>query len=216
MTIFTIDAENNITAFPDAEPAEAAAGTGLQTFTSLKELAQLVAEWPVTRLVETWNGFAGVVPLDHLKPVKRFTDRRTAVKRIWQAIQELAVATEAASVAPHGADGAPIANTSNKPAAAQAQRLKTPKSGKRAKPNPNRSSHAQVREGSKKADVLALIEHPLGVTLSEIREATGWLPHSVRGFISGTLGKRMGLVVESTRREDGERVYRLAGVRKEA
>jgi hypothetical protein len=96
MTVFTIDAENNITAFADTELAQAAAGASVQTFTSQKELAKLAADWPATRLVETWNGFAGVVPFDHLKPVKKFTDRNIAVKRIWQAIQKLALATQAA------------------------------------------------------------------------------------------------------------------------
>jgi hypothetical protein len=41
-------------------------------------------------------------------------------------------------------------------------------------------------------------------------KATGWQPHSVRGFISGALGKKMGLTVDSVRREDGERVYAIA------
>jgi hypothetical protein len=40
-------------------------------------------------------------------------------------------------------------------------------------------------------------------------KATGWQAHSVRGFISGTLGKKMGLTVTSTKREDGERNYSL-------
>jgi hypothetical protein len=38
-------------------------------------------------------------------------------------------------------------------------------------------------------------------------KATGWLPHSVRGFISGTLGKKMQLTVVSTKAEDGQRSY---------
>ena len=42
-------------------------------------------------------------------------------------------------------------------------------------------------------------------------KATGWQAHSVRGFISGALGKKMGLKVDSVRREDGERVYTLVG-----
>jgi hypothetical protein len=40
--------------------------------------------------------------------------------------------------------------------------------------------------------------------------ATAWQPHSVRGFISGALGKKMGLTVESTKNEAGDRVYRIA------
>ena len=67
-----------------------------------------------------------------------------------------------------------------------------------------------VREGSKTAAVLALIQRAKGATLAEIMDATGWQPHSVRGFVSGTLGKKMGLKVESTKREDGVRVYSLA------
>jgi hypothetical protein len=214
MTVFTIDAENNITAFPNA--AEVATGAGVQSFTSQKELAKLAADWPLTRLVETWNGFAGVVPLDHLKPVKRFTDRHTAVQRIWQTIQKLAPATQANTVAPQGADGAPGANASTNSTTSQPRRPKTPKTAPLAKVKPIKASHPQAREGSKKAEILALIERPKGATLAEIQKATGWQAHSVRGFISGTLGKKMGLPVESARREDGQRVYRLAGLRREA
>jgi hypothetical protein len=86
MTIFTIDEQNNITAFGLQE--EAARATGL-AFSSQKELAKLTTEWPVGRFVDIWNGFAGVAPFSELKPVKKFTDRKTAVARIWQAIQRL-------------------------------------------------------------------------------------------------------------------------------
>ena len=40
--------------------------------------------------------------------------------------------------------------------------------------------------------------------------ATGWQAHSVRGFISGVLSKRMGLTVESVKRQDGKRAYSVA------
>jgi hypothetical protein len=49
-----------------------------------------------------------------------------------------------------------------------------------------------------------------GATLTEIMGATGWQPHSVRGFVSGTLAKKMGLTVESTKSEAGDRTYRIA------
>jgi hypothetical protein len=57
---------------------------------------------------------------------------------------------------------------------------------------------------------MALLERTKGATLDEIMKATGWQAHSVRGFISAVLGKRMGLAVQSSRREDGARVYSLS------
>jgi hypothetical protein len=47
------------------------------------------------------------------------------------------------------------------------------------------------------------------VTSKELMKATGWQPHSVRGFLSGTIGKKMGLSVMSTKSEDGERSYSI-------
>ena len=68
-----------------------------------------------------------------------------------------------------------------------------------------------ARDGSKTATVVGLLERKGGATLAEVMKATGWQAHSVRGFVSGTLGKKMGRTVESTKREDGERLYQLKG-----
>lgn len=55
-----------------------------------------------------------------------------------------------------------------------------------------------------------MLRKPEGATLQQIMRATGWQAHSVRGFISGTVGKKMGQRVESAKREDGERFYSVA------
>jgi hypothetical protein len=196
MRLFAIDKDETITAFPAAEQIP----EGQEQFASEKELAKLAANWPADRLVNVWNSFAGVAGFGaDLKPLKKFTDRKTAAARIWKAIQKLdapaapetAAATETAPTAPKAAKGAPK----------KAMATKTAKAADGA---------PTAREGSKKAIVLELLRRKEGATLAEIGKATDWQKHSIRGFISGTITKRMGLKIESTKREDGERVYKLA------
>ena len=57
--------------------------------------------------------------------------------------------------------------------------------------------------------MLDLLQRPGGASMKELMKATGWQRHSVRGFLSGTVGKKMGLTVKSTKGEDGERTYSL-------
>jgi len=66
---------------------------------------------------------------------------------------------------------------------------------------------AGAREGSKTAKVLELLKRPGAATAKELMKATGLQPHSVRGFLSGTVGKKLGLVITSAKGEDGERSY---------
>jgi hypothetical protein len=92
-----------------------------------------------------------------------------------------------------------------------------PKSGKKAttakkapkgaKASKTAKKEAGAREGTKAAKVLELLKRPDGATLKELMKATGWQPHSVRGYLSGTVGKKLGLKVESTKAENGERSY---------
>jgi hypothetical protein len=46
--------------------------------------------------------------------------------------------------------------------------------------------------------------------MPEIIAATGWQAHSVRGAMSGALGKKLGLVLVSARDDARGRVYRIA------
>ena len=91
-----------------------------------------------------------------------------------------------------------------------------PKSAKKATPPkkaPTGRKKAEkpgsARDGSKTAQVLDLLKRPGGATAKELMKATGWQAHSVRGFLSGTVGKKMGLAVTSAKGEDGERTYSL-------
>ena len=138
------------------------------------------------RLAENWPGSRLVEIWNALpgqKPVKKFTSRLAAVTRIWKAIQNLA---------PHRTPQAPRVGPNNK-------------SGKRA----HRARRATARRGSKTAQVVELLKRPHGVTLKDLMAATEWQAHSVRGFISGALRKKMGLAVESTKSSDGERSYSI-------
>jgi len=184
MPTFSIDTDNNISAFTAAELVP----EGHERFATEKEFAKLSAGWPITRFVEVWNGFAGVVPFDTLKPVKKFTDRQTAVTRIWRAIQAL-TPTPAPQAAPAAS--------------------KKAKATKQARAKDGATGPKGAREGSKKAIVLELLRRPEGASLKEIADATQWQAHSIRGFISGALGKKMGLTVESLKTESGDRVYRI-------
>ena len=62
-----------------------------------------------------------------------------------------------------------------------------------------------------KADVvIKLLRRKNGATIADLQKATGWQAHSVRGLLSGTVTKRMGLGVESKPDSKGTRRYRVA------
>ena len=77
-----------------------------------------------------------------------------------------------------------------------------------AKHKASRRARPAGRENTKTAKVIALLQQPEEATLRAIMRATGWQTHSVRGFVSGHLKKKLGLKVRSSQR-DGERVYSI-------
>ena len=118
------------------------------------------------------------------KPVKRFTNSQVAVARIGAAAQSLA------------------------PRGTAALRIVPPKakSGKRA--SRIQDPAATGRRG-KTGRILKLLRRPGGATLKQLIAATRWQAHSVRGFLSGALKKKMGLKIVSTKPVSGNRRYSI-------
>jgi hypothetical protein len=55
-----------------------------------------------------------------------------------------------------------------------------------------------------------MLQRTEGATLQQIMSVTDWQAHSVRGFVSGTLGKKFHLTVVSVKGDDGQRRYLVA------
>ena len=64
------------------------------------------------------------------------------------------------------------------------------------------------RAESKQARIIAMLRAASGATIEAMAQATGWQPHSVRGFLAGVIRKKLGLDLVSTEAERG-RVYRI-------
>lgn len=73
------------------------------------------------------------------------------------------------------------------------------------KSEPNNSPQ---RTGSKQSTMIALLQRMNGATIDELAEATGWQRHSVYGFMSGVLRKKLGLSISSELTSKG-RTYRI-------
>lgn len=95
---------------------------------------------------------------------------------------------------------------------------KSPNNAKRATPKSRtkrpvklaKDQSRPVRPGTKQEAVLALLRQPTGTTIAAMMQATGWQSHSVRGFLTGVVRKKLKLKLES-RTVDGNRLYHVAG-----
>jgi hypothetical protein len=101
-----------------------------------------------------------------------------------------------------------------------ARKQRKPKAAKKAprKPAAEKSSKPprtkkppKAPRVTKQAKVIDALCRPEGATIAEIMEMTGWQEHSVRGFISGAVKKKLGLTVERIT-EDGRISYRIPSV----
>lgn len=233
MQTFVLEADNNINAFATPDEAKQQEA-GAIVFTGWEEFQQAIAPKTASELVLLWNSFAGCPPFGDLKPVGKFTSAVLAKKRIWDAIQRLtpsngyhieadpAVSQEPAAepeetpaAAPQEATPAPAAKRTPKATTRAKKATKPPKLPKQ--PRPAKVSRAPktagepkaTRAGSKKAEVIRMLQCKNGATLNELAKKFGWKTWTVRGFIAGGM-KKAGYTVESFKPEGGERTYRIA------
>jgi hypothetical protein len=97
-----------------------------------------------------------------------------------------------------------------KPRVAKRRAHVAPSKAKPARNATRAKKRTTARGGSKTEHILGLLKRPGGATLKELLKATGWQPHSVRGFLSGAIGKKRGIPVESFKNTAGERGYRIS------
>lgn len=66
----------------------------------------------------------------------------------------------------------------------------------------------RTREHSKQATIINMLQRAEGATITQICEATGWQPHTVRGTFAAALKKKLGMTICSDKQQGGERIYR--------
>ncbi len=201
---FVINSDYAVEFVPTGEP------TTTENF-AIVESAKDLEALPSNSLVEIWNAIAGTPGFTTLKPVRKFENRTKAARRIWDAIQVL-------RKDPLAGAKPKVTNLRIVTAAeAKAAHKEELKARAAAKPAPETKPVAEATEAeaaapreTAKAKVVEMLR--AGTTLDAIMSATGWQRHTVRGFISGTVHKRMGLaVIAHTDEETKVRHYQIAG-----
>ena len=74
---------------------------------------------------------------------------------------------------------------------------------------PVKADEPKVERLTKQERVLTLLSQPDGASIEEMMQATDWQQHSVRGFLAGTVKKKLGFSLTSLKLDDGVRRYRI-------
>ncbi len=67
----------------------------------------------------------------------------------------------------------------------------------------------QSGRSTKQERMLTLLSRPEGASIEEMIEATNWQQHSVRGFLAGTVKKKLGFSLSSAKAANGPRRYHI-------
>jgi len=78
---------------------------------------------------------------------------------------------------------------------------------KRDTPPEQHSAEGRI---TKHAQLVKLLSRPEGASVEDMMQVTAWQQHSVRGFLAGTVKKKMGLALTSAKAEGDVRRYRIA------
>ena len=147
-------------------------------------------------------------------PAKGFKNPEAAACKIWGSIQGMAESEKPIDAAPKvgrkpkgGAQRVKGGPGKGKASKKVTPTKKAPK-GAKAAAKPAKPDVGAPREGSKTAQVVAMLQRKNGATLSEIMQKMDWQKHTVRGFMAGAM-KKAGYEVESFKPEGGERTYRI-------
>jgi hypothetical protein len=162
------------------------------------------ASEPPDGAIEAETAVAEVAPAEPAQTEPPATPETTSEPSAVAVVDQPADAADAAEpAATVGAQAPDVAPAAGEPSKETTSVKKAPKTKKAAKAQESTGP----REGSKTAQVVAMLQRKNGATLAEIMEKMGWQKHTVRGFMAGAM-KKAGYTVESFK-EGGERSYRI-------
>jgi hypothetical protein len=74
---------------------------------------------------------------------------------------------------------------------------------------PSQADEPRAERITKQERVLTLLSQPEGASIEEMMQATDWQQHSVRGFLAGTVKRKLGFSLTSLKPKGGARRYRI-------
>lgn len=90
------------------------------------------------------------------------------------------------------------------------KKAKTPVAKPASKAKAKAKAEADEPKVSKQQIIIDMLKRKGGATLVQMMEATGWQKHSLHGAMAGSLKKKLGLTITSSKKEGEDRVYKIA------